>query len=244
MRKLTPGGFLLIVAIGLRFYGNAQPLNNIKTGEFKKRIQSETITYRMLYAGDSAGYTIAEYGIRGGVYKYREKVQAEFNGAILKEDISSSYDIKKRQMVETERNIEFAGRESKIRASWVGRNQINVKIGTKDSVINAPNHLERVIGLFLMPALIHDKTEITGYMQFNLSELGFREITITHDENIMISIPSGKVACSVLRFNGGLANQTFYVDQSTHRVVRIELPDLKWTYEILNISKGNGFLEP
>lgn len=202
-----------------------------------KRIKSEKLTYRMSQSGDSAGVSVLTYEIGEQGLRLHEAAKVMVGGSLFDEIIDARYDFQAKKMERQEIVIDYGGRHTEMSAQWSERNQINVQIGALDSTIQAKDHIPRIMTLFLLPRLFYDSDGPLTYHQFNLMDLQFRDITASIVGQVELSLPLGTCACRRAELRGGVANQDLFIDPVSHRIVRIEIPEMGWEYDLISIEE-------
>ncbi len=202
-----------------------------------QRINSEILTYRMKQGGDSAGVSVMTHEVDQHSLRLYEAAKVMVGGSLFDETIDSRYDFRTNKMESEEIVIDYNGKHTEMQADWSAKNQIDVKIGVLDSTIVARDHISRMMTLFLLPRLFYDSGDALTYRQFNLMDLQFREITATIAGQVELSLPLVDCDCYRVELRGGVANQDLFINPVTHRIVRIEIPEMGWVYDLLKIEE-------
>jgi hypothetical protein len=201
-----------------------------------ERIDSEVLTYRMSQAGDSAGVSVLTYQVDDGALRLYEAAKVMVGGSLFDETIDAKYSFQTKQMEGEEIVIDYGGKRTEMKAQWPARNQIDVQIGALDSTIQASDHIPRIMTLFLLPRLFYDSEDQMSYHQFNLLDLQFRDVTASVMDQTKLDLPLGSCNCYKVELRGGVASQDLYIDPVTHRIVRIEIPDQGWEYDLIELK--------
>lgn len=202
-----------------------------------KRINSEVLTYRMKQGGDSAGISVMTHEVNQYALRIYEVAKVMVGGSLFDETIDSRYDFRTSKMEGEEIVIDYGGKHTEMRADWSAKNQIDIKVGALDSTIVARDHISRILTIFLIPRLFYDSEGPLTYHQFNLMDLQFRDITASIVGQVELSLPLGACDCYKVELRGGVANQDLFIDPVTHRIVRIEIPEMGWEYDLLRIEE-------
>lgn len=228
---------LLIICICITSaYSQSQLIN---TKKLKERIKNETLTYKMGTGGDSLGVTITKYMVKDNILSMSESVAASLNGMLISETAKSVYSIKESRLLSNEIKMNMGSTNIHFSGSWNDKNHIKFTFNKSDSILKPKQHIERFSSLFLLPRLIHDGKKNISYTQFNSMDLRFREVSATLKGQELITTPLGKKKCNVIELKGGVATQIIYIDIKSHRIVKIEIPAMRWYYELIKIEPAN-----
>ncbi|MBO0321516.1 hypothetical protein J0X14_04335 [Muricauda sp. CAU 1633] len=208
--------------------------------KIRNRVKTEKLLYIMSHEKDSAGYTALEYRLDGDTLMAGEEVEAVYNGINIYEKLSSTFNLDSAEMVEAELFMKFGENTLNFNGKWLEGGAIAIKYNTLDSLItdSGENHIERFQSLFVLPRLIHESDSIITYRQFNPTDLQFRSITATPLGQTEISSSLGMFTCAILQLQGGVAVQKLFVDITSHRIVRIEIPHQSWVYDLIGINSN------
>lgn len=209
--------------------------SEVNKKQLKSRFRNEVLTYDIKLNGDSMGYSILTYTIDGDVLGVKEEVEAMFGGNPMKETITSSFNMNGNEIVEGKFYLDYGGNVYDLSGQWKPE-AIDVSFNGKDTLLTARPNLQRLFGIFALPKFVDDRAEVTTYNQFNFSDLGFRYVNLIPLENTSIETNWGEKEVYVLKAEGGVASQTFYLEKESHRIMRIDIPAMGWAYELVQIG--------
>ncbi|NAY93128.1 hypothetical protein GTQ34_14525 [Muricauda sp. JGD-17] len=236
---------LIAVLFFFKVYGLSAQLAEVSRTDFKNRVPAEKLKYAMLQEGDSLGWTQIEYYYSDDILWFHEEVEAIFNDNVLKETLATAYNYSIHRMISTVAEIEYTGKVKRTQVEWsVDNDSLFVHSGIKDTLIAAEtSHLDRSLGLFVLPKLVDSREDNVSFKQFNVLDLAFRIVYLKYEGEQILATHMGNKECAVMSFEGGMAEQTFYIDRKTHRIIRIDIPKLGWSYRLatsLPISQHQG----
>jgi hypothetical protein len=210
--------------------------NLINSTKLKERVKNEVLTYRMSMKGDSLGVTTTKYSIKKNIFSMSESVVANVNKSPFKETATLTYSLEESRLLSAELKMEMGQRSLNFSGHWNKENHIKLTLNKIDTILKPTQHVERFLSLFLLPRLIHDNIKDISYTQFNPMTLGFNKINALLKGKAVIDTPSGKTNCNMIELKGGVATQVIYIDVLTHRIVKIEIPALGWSYELIKVE--------
>ncbi len=229
--------FICILVILLATINSKAQSNLLSSERLQSRIKNEMLTFKMSLNGDSTGYSIVNYQTKNNILEISEDVNTVISGNTFIEKISASIDLNKQRVTSTEIFIDYGGQSSKIKSTWESDSIIIVSANGIDSTLKAKeNHILRFVSLFVLPSLIHDEEKNINYTQFYPADIGFRLITAEPSGSTILESRFGPTPVNILKLNGGITPQTFYINKDNHRIVRIELPEMGWVYELVSIE--------
>lgn len=103
-----------------------------------------------------------------------------------------------------------------------------------DTLINDKKIIERTLSLFLY-TLNLDKTvnSDTAY-QYNATDGKISKVqAVWIDGYENVTVPAGDFKCRKLEVIGGVAEQVFYISEENNKIIKIEIKNQPWVYELI-----------